>query len=73
VTINYATSTTLSVSATQASTYQWYKGSTGQAIAGATSATYTTPVLYGDESYRVAVTGSCGVTTNSNYAYVTVD
>jgi hypothetical protein len=44
-------------------TYQWYQGSSGNTsnpIAGATSATYTTPPLSSTTSYWVEVTSSSG-------------
>jgi hypothetical protein len=71
--INYYDTVTLTVSATEAVSYQWYKASTGQAIAGATSASYTTPHLQADESYYVRTTGSCGVNTDSEVAYITIN
>jgi hypothetical protein len=61
-------------------TYQWYQipsgGSTGVAIAGATSAVYTTPALdvsFSGAKYYVAVTDSCaGTPLNSTNATLTV-
>ncbi|HEX4379246.1 MAG TPA: hypothetical protein VH022_04390, partial [Candidatus Acidoferrum sp.] len=61
-------------------TYQWYQipsgGSTGAAIAGATSAVYTTPALdvsFSGAKYYVAVTDSCaGTPLNSTNATLTV-
>jgi uncharacterized repeat protein (TIGR02543 family) len=72
-TIAQGTSATLSVNAngTQPLTYQWYRNNT--AITGATSASYTTPILQlgQDASYYVRVTNSLGG-VNSNLATVTV-
>jgi hypothetical protein len=61
---------TMSVAATEASTYQWYRS--GGIISGATSPSYTTPPLYDSESYWVEVTGSCGINTRSDYVDITV-
>ncbi len=72
-TIPGGTSVTLTASATEAVSYQWIDGSNGQPIPGATSPTYTTPVLYGDKVYRLHVTGSCGIVTESDWVYVTVN
>jgi Ig-like domain CHU_C associated len=70
VTIPRGTSTTLSVSATGTYlSYQWY-GPNLTPIAGATSSTYTTPVLTANASYRVNV-GS-GDLSGSNGPSVTV-
>lgn len=54
--------------------YQWYMGhapSTTFPIAGATSASYTTPALTSSTEYWVRVTNPCG-STDSNSAMVTV-
>ena len=43
--------------------YQWYRGPSGSTrfpIAGATSATYTTPAVTGTTPYWVRVTNACG-------------
>jgi hypothetical protein len=77
-TIPKNTSATLSVTATGSGTltYQWYKGTvptTTTPIAGATAATYTTPLLSkGTYRYWVRVTGTCGV-VNSATAVVTAN
>ena len=78
---------TLSVTATNATGYQWYKGnvgsgvavsngtSTGATIAGATTSTLTiTNPVYGTSNgnYYVTVSGSCG-TINSTAATVTLN
>ncbi|WP_147292911.1 beta-1,3-glucanase family protein [Dyella psychrodurans] len=67
-------SATLTVAATGSPqlTYQWYQVGSG-AIAGATQASYTTPVFSaaGTESFYVAVTNDLG-TVQSNNATVTV-
>ncbi len=53
--------------------YQWYRipsgGSTGVAISGATSSSYTTPPVdttYDGDQYYATVTDSCGTLTSSN-------
>ena len=73
-TISYGQSTTLSVTATAATSYQWYTGTSsgyGTAIPGATSSSHT--VQPGaTTSYWVKVTGGCS-TVNSSLATVTVD
>jgi len=54
--------------------YQWYRGSSGDAsnpISGATSSSYTTPILTQTTSYWVRVTNSCG-SADSNTANITV-
>jgi len=51
--------------------YQWYNASTGQAIAGATSTSYTTPVLTQTTLYYVFISSSCG-SVQSRTAVVTV-
>jgi hypothetical protein len=60
-TVNSGQTATLSVTATGAPlSYQWYigaAGNTAQPIAGATSATYTTPPMSATSSYWVRVTG----------------
>jgi hypothetical protein len=68
-------SVTLSVVAnTSPLTYQWYEGASGdvgEAISGATSASYiASPAT--DTLYWVRVTGSCGVSADSNAALVSV-
>ncbi|MCA1733620.1 MAG: matrixin family metalloprotease, partial [Acidobacteria bacterium] len=66
----------LSVSATGTTlSYQWYSGgspSTGTAISGATSASYTTPALTSTQTYSVRVSNTCG-TVDSSVATVTVE
>ncbi|HKH48994.1 MAG TPA: hypothetical protein VKM72_30385 [Thermoanaerobaculia bacterium] len=60
-TVNSGQTATLSVTATGAPlSYQWYigaAGNTAQPIAGATSASYTTPPMSATTSYWVRVTG----------------
>jgi hypothetical protein len=66
---------TVVASGGQPLSYQWYLGNSGdtsQPIAGATSATYTTPVLTSTKSYWVRVSNSAG-STNSATATVTVN
>src|SRR5208282_2672156 len=60
-------------------TYQWYQiasgGSTGVAIAGATSSSYTTPpvdLTYDGAQYYATVTDSCGTPITSTSATLTV-
>lgn len=51
--------------------YQWYRGTSGEAsdpIPGATASTYTTPQLYGPASYWVRVSSSSGPSMNSDTA-----
>jgi Immunoglobulin domain/Immunoglobulin I-set domain len=87
-----ANPTNLSISATQTATfavsaagqnpftYQWYQvpsgGSTGAAIAGATSSSYTTPAVdstYNGAKYYATVTDSCaGAPLTSSAATLTV-
>ena len=78
VTVSAGTSALLSVQATgvPAPTYQWYKlsGSTPVAISGATSSTYSTPVLQLTDNgaqYQVTATNVAGSVT-SRTATVTV-
>ena len=65
------TLSTLSVTAVGENlTYQWYVNnvggnSTGTAVAGATSATYTPASLVGPSYYYVEVSGDCGVVNSS--------
>ena len=75
-TINISTTATLSVAASGAAplTYKWYQGNTGDEsnlIAGATTASFTTPVLTTTTSYWVRVTNSLG-TADSTTATITV-
>jgi hypothetical protein len=67
--------TTLAVTATAATSYQWYIGTTGDTanpISGATEANYTTPVLSSiTTSYWVRVTNPIG-STNSTTAKVQI-
>jgi Ig-like domain CHU_C associated len=75
-TIKSGSTTTLNVkpSGTSAFRYQWYLGHTGATrfpIAGATSASYTTPALTTSTEYWVRVLNPCG-TTDSASAMVTV-
>lgn len=69
-------STTLSVAASglPAPTYQWYVGSSGDMstpVGGATSSSFTTPVLTATTSYWARATNTGG-SANSNSATVTV-
>jgi hypothetical protein len=55
--------------------YQWYAGAKGDVthpVSGATSNTFTTPALTATTSYWVRVTSSCGASTDSAAAVVTV-
>lgn len=74
-TISSGQTASLSVSATGTSlSYQWYSGgspSTGTAIPGATSASFTTPPLTTTQTYSVRVSNECG-SVNSSVATVTV-
>lgn len=78
VTINSGQSTTLSVVASgdEPLTYQWYQGASGvttNPISGATSASFTTPMLSVTTSYWVKVTNAANLTgANSSAATVTV-
>ena len=75
-TISSGTSATLtSVANTAGVTYQWYNGASGNTaspISGATGASYTTPTLTSAASYWVRATGSCGRTTDSSTANVSI-
>jgi YD repeat-containing protein len=51
--------------------YQWYDATAGQAIAGATSASYTTPALTQTRSYYVVISTPCDTSTVSRIAVVT--
>ncbi len=69
-----STATTLTVTATAATSYQWYAGATGDItnpISGATGASYTTPALNNPTSYWVKVTNPFGY-TNSMTALVQI-
>jgi len=73
--ISAGQSAALSVTATGSGTlsYQWYQGASGDTtslIPGATSNTYTTPVLNNPASYWVRVTGIYGQPVNSTTAQV---
>jgi len=61
-------SVTFSVTATNTTSYQWYRN--GSPIGGATNPTYTTAVA---GSYRVVVFGNCGSSATSNAAILTVN
>jgi YD repeat-containing protein len=50
--------------------YQWYDATTGQAIAGATSSSFTTPVLTQTTLYYVIVSSACGSSVQSRIATV---
>ncbi|MEO7101180.1 MAG: hypothetical protein ABI162_17645 [Luteolibacter sp.] len=74
-TISSGTTTTLNVTASGTSpSFQWYLGNspnTSSPIAGATSASFTTPVLSSARSYWVRATNAAG-TANSETATVNV-
>lgn len=73
--IAYGATASLSASASDATSYQWYEGTSGTTtspISGATSASYTTPVLTSTTSYWVRATGSGG-SVDSTTATVTVN
>jgi YD repeat-containing protein len=53
---------TLSVSATGATAYQWYRA--GVAIAGATASSYVTPPLTATTTYAAIVSNACGSVTS---------
>lgn len=61
---------TLAVSATGATGYQWYEGN-GTIVVGATSASFTTPILTNTKTYYAVVSNACGTAT-SRTATVTV-
>jgi len=75
LTIDHATSTTLTVSAAGSGlSYQWYAGASGTTtspIAEATSASFTTPALTGTASYWVRVSNTAG-SVDSTAAFVSV-
>ena len=75
-TVNVGSTATFTVTATGTAplTYQWFEN--GTAIAGATAASYTTPVLAATdcgEKYSVTVTNATGVTVTSTTATLTVN
>jgi gliding motility-associated-like protein len=66
------TNYTLTVNATNAQTYQWYKNNV--AIAGETTKTYSKSVSASDAgTYKVVITNGCGYSINSNNAILTVN
>jgi len=74
VTILTGHTATLAVTATGATGTQWYRGTSGATahpVAGATSASYTTPTLATTTSYWVRVSNGCG-SVDSATATVTV-
>ncbi len=76
-TIQSGQTATLSVAATDATplSYQWYEGASGDTsnlISGATSSSYTTPVLTQTTSYWVRVNNSCGSYVDSDTAIITM-
>ena len=76
VTIPAGSSTTLTINARDAVSYQWYSETlTGTAImiSGATGPSYTTPELTETTGYWVRVTGSCSRSVNTNVGMVTVE
>ncbi len=65
---------TLTVTATGATSYQWYRGTSGSElnlISGATTSSYTTEALTATSQYWVKVTNACG-SVNSTTATVTI-
>lgn len=74
-TIDSGQSTTLSVSATGATAFQWFLGESGnevQPIVGATSPSFNTGVLGATQRFWVKASNSCG-SVNSQTATVTVN
>ena len=75
ITINSGTTTTLSVTASGTTpTYQWYQGNSGvttNPVAGATSASFTTPAIITSTSYWASATNTAG-SANSNNATISV-
>ncbi|HVN76066.1 MAG TPA: hypothetical protein VMT19_07090 [Thermoanaerobaculaceae bacterium] len=64
-------STLLSVTASGATGYQWYTGTSGDTshpVVGATAFRYSTPKLYSNTSYWVQVTNACGSTASDTAA-----
>jgi len=75
VTVGQMSTLTVTPAVSGTFTYQWYQGSSGSTanpIAGATSATYTTPALSATTSYWVQVTSSTGAIENSPTITITV-
>jgi hypothetical protein len=73
VTISRGTSTTLTVAATGTYlSYQWYQGSSGTTIPGATSPTYTTPALTTGTPEYFCIVKSGTIGKNSLHALVTL-
>jgi YD repeat-containing protein len=72
--INSGTSTTLTVAATAAASYQWYRGATGDTSApvGTNSASFITPALTTATTYWVRVTGGCAPAADSAAATVSI-
>jgi Ig-like domain CHU_C associated len=71
------TTANLSVAATNGSpfNYQWYRGSSGDTsnpVGGATSSSFTTPMLQTTTNYWVKVINTCGLVTLSNTATIHV-
>ncbi|MCE2825054.1 MAG: PKD domain-containing protein [Sediminibacterium sp.] len=63
---------TLSVTANNANTYQWYKNNTP--ISGETGSTYTKLVTASDAgTYKVIISNACGYSLTSNNANLTVN
>jgi len=74
VTVGGQATLTVVASGSQPFAYQWYEGSSGATadpVAGATSASFTTPPLDATTSYWVRVSNACG-TADSVTATVTV-
>ncbi len=75
VTVGQMSTLTVTPAVSGTFTYQWYQGTSGSTanpIAGATSATYTTPALSSTTSYWVQVTSSTGAIETSPTITITV-
>jgi|GEM_PF-1326707 len=73
ITIPSGTTTTLSVQANGTYlSYKWYSTSSPTAIAGATSASYTTPALTTETAYYCTITSGTTAVAYSNYATVSI-
>ena len=71
--VNWGQATTFTVSASGATSYQWYEGTSGTTTTpvGINSSSFTTPALMVSKSYWVRVSNSCG-NVASNTATATV-
>jgi len=75
VTVGQMSTLTVTPAVSGTFTYQWYEGTSGTTanpIAGATSATYTTPALNSTTSYWVQVTSTSGAVEDSPTITITV-